>query len=75
MVIATHDKRTKTGVSVDIHISYVSTAREHDVIEIEARTDKVGGTLAFTSAKISLIVDGKVGPVVATGSHTKFVKV
>jgi acyl-coenzyme A thioesterase 13 len=75
MVIATHDNRTKTGVSTDIHISYVSSAKEGDWIEIEGRTSKVGGTLAFTTATISKIVDGAPGPVVATGSHTKFVRI
>ncbi|KAF2201285.1 Thioesterase/thiol ester dehydrase-isomerase [Delitschia confertaspora ATCC 74209] len=75
MVIATHDNRTKTGVSTDIHISYVSSAKEGDWIEIEGRTGKVGGTLAFTTATIYKVVDDKPGPIVALGSHTKFVRV
>jgi acyl-coenzyme A thioesterase 13 len=74
LAIAAWDNREKTGVSTDIHISYQSSAKEGDVIEIEGRASKVGGTLAFTTATIWKLVDGKPGPVVASGSHTKFVK-
>ncbi|KAF2878019.1 HotDog domain-containing protein [Massariosphaeria phaeospora] len=75
MAIAAWDNRTKTGVSTDIHISYQSSAKEGDWIEIEGTAGKVGGSLAFTTVTISKIVDDKPGPVVATGSHTKFVRV
>lgn len=75
MAIAAYDNRTKTGVSTDIHISYQSSAKDGDTIEIEGRAGKVGGTLAFTTATIWKIVDDKPGPIVATGSHTKFVRV
>lgn len=75
MAIAAWDNRTKTGVSTDIHISYQSSAKDGDTIEIEGIAGKVGGTLAFTTATIYKVVDGKPGPIVATGSHTKFVKV
>lgn len=75
IAIAAWDNRDKAGVSTDIHISYVSSAKDGDSIEIEGKCDKVGGTLAFTTATIWKIVDGQRGPVVATGSHTKFVKV
>ncbi|KAG9190309.1 acyl-coenzyme A thioesterase 13 [Alternaria panax] len=75
MAIAAWDSRTKTGVSTDIHISYQSGARDGDTIEIEGRAGKVGGTLAFTTATIWKLVDGKPGPIVATGSHTKFLRV
>jgi acyl-coenzyme A thioesterase 13 len=74
LAIAAWDNRDKTGVSTDIHISYQSSAKEGDTIEIEGRASKVGGTLAFTTATIWKLVDGKPGPVVASGSHTKFVK-
>ncbi|PSN61414.1 acyl-coenzyme A thioesteras-like protein 13 [Corynespora cassiicola Philippines] len=73
--IAAFDRRDKTGVSTDIHISYVSSARDGDEIEIEGVADKVGGTLAFTTATIWKLVDGERGPIVAKGSHTKFVKI
>jgi len=76
MAIATWDLRAKTGVSVDIHIRYLSSAREGDEVEIEGTAEKVGGSLAFTRVVISKVVDGGavVGPVIASGTHTKFVK-
>ncbi|KAH9861420.1 hypothetical protein J1614_011166 [Plenodomus biglobosus] len=76
LVIAAWDNRsTKTGVSTDIHISYQSSAKAGDEIEIEGRTGKVGASLAFITATIWKVVDGEPGPIVATGSHTKFVRV
>lgn len=75
IAIAAWDNRTKTGVSTDIHISYQSSAKENDTIEIEGRADKVGGSLAFTTATIWKVVDDRPGPIVAIGSHTKFVRV
>ncbi|KAF1984322.1 Thioesterase/thiol ester dehydrase-isomerase [Aulographum hederae CBS 113979] len=75
MAIVSWDLREKTGVSVDIHVTYQSSAREGDTIEIEGVAERVGGNLAFTKIKISKVVDGEVGPIVATGTHTKFVKV
>jgi acyl-coenzyme A thioesterase 13 len=75
MAIAAWDNRTKTGVSTDIHISYVSSAKDGDTIEIEGVADKVGGSLAYTRATIYKVVDDKPGPVVAMGTHTKFVKI
>lgn len=75
MAIAAWDNRTKTGVSTDIHISYQSSAKDGDWIEVEGNAGKVGGTLAFTTATIWKVVDDRPGPIVATGSHTKFVRV
>ncbi|KAH8882307.1 Thioesterase/thiol ester dehydrase-isomerase [Thozetella sp. PMI_491] len=64
----------KTGVSADIHISYVSGAREGDTLEIEAWINKVGKSLGFTQVEIRKAPkDGVPGTVVVTGSHTKFV--
>ncbi|KAI1397724.1 thioesterase family protein [Hypoxylon fuscum] len=74
MAIATWDLRRKTGVSVDIHVTYLSSAVEGDEIEIVAYADKIGGSLAFTRIVISKVVDGVAGPVIANGSHTKYVK-
>jgi acyl-coenzyme A thioesterase 13 len=75
MAIATWDLRAKTGVSVDIHVRYLSSAREGDEVEIEGTAEKVGGSLAFTRVVISKVVEGgAVGPVIASGTHTKFVK-
>jgi acyl-coenzyme A thioesterase 13 len=75
IAIAAYDNRTKTGVSTDIHVTYQSSAKDGDTIEIEGRAGKVGGTLAFTTATIWKVVDDQPGPIVATGSHTKFVKI
>lgn len=74
LVIATWDMSEKTGVSTDIHVSYLSSAKEGDLIEVEARANKVGGSLAYTSVTISKVVDGVAGPIIATGSHTKYVR-
>ena len=63
--------RDKTGVSTDIHTTYVSTAKEGDYLVITAKASKVGGTLAYTSIEISK-EDG--GAIVCTGTHTKYVK-
>ena len=63
----------KTGVSADIHISYVSTAREGDTLEVEAWTSKVGKNMGFTMVEIRrLTAEGERKGVVATGSHTKY---
>jgi len=75
LAIAAWDNRTKTGVSTDIHITYQSSAKDGDWIEIEGRAGKVGGTLAFTTATIWKLVDDQPGPIIATGSHTKFVRI
>lgn len=74
MAIATWDLREKTGVSVDIHVRYLSSASEGDEVEIEGVADKVGSSVAFTRVVISKVVDGEAGPVIASGTHTKYVR-
>jgi len=74
LAIAAYDRRDQTGVSTDMHITYISSAREGNWVEVEGKASKVGGTLAFTTATISKIVDEEPGPIIATGTHTKFVK-
>ncbi|EYE97304.1 PaaI family thioesterase [Aspergillus ruber CBS 135680] len=63
-----------TGVSADIHVSYLSAATTNDWLEIEGRADKVGKNLAFTT--ISISKKGSAGElaIVARGSHTKYIK-
>ena len=62
-----------TGVSTDIHTTYISTAKEGDTLEVEGRAFKVGRTLAFTTVEIRKILsDGSRQPV-ANGTHTKCV--
>lgn len=63
----------KTGVSTDIHTTYISTAKEGDILEIEGRTSKVGRTLAFTNVEIRKITK-EGNAIVAMGTHTKYVK-
>lgn len=65
----------KTGVSTDIHTTFMSTAKLGDTLEIESQANKVGATLAFTTVEIRKRGEGDAGPsVVCTGSHTKYVK-
>ena len=61
----------KTGVSTDIHTTFVSTAKEGDWLAIEGRASRVGGTLAYTTVEIR---KENGGGIVSTGSHTKYVK-
>ena len=73
LAIATYGLE-KTGVSTDIHTTFISTAKDGDRLEVEGRANKVGGTLAFTSVEIRKKGDGGGTSVVSTGSHTKYVK-
>ncbi|KAI8329606.1 esterase [Choanephora cucurbitarum] len=57
-----------TGVSTDINISYISGVKQGEKINIDARVDKLGKTLAFTSVELS-----NKGRLVALGRHNKFV--
>ncbi|KXX78785.1 Acyl-coenzyme A thioesterase 13 [Madurella mycetomatis] len=84
MAIAAATGLAQTGVSTDMHLSYVSTAGEGDTLEIEAWVTRAGRNLGFTRCEIRKGVtttatsatpgaDGrKKGPVVAEGSHTKY---
>ena len=63
-----------SGVSTDIHTSFVSGAKEGDILEVNAQAAKVGGTLAFTNVEIRKIGEDGKSSVVSTGSHTKYVK-
>jgi acyl-coenzyme A thioesterase 13 len=74
MAISTFDLRDKSGVSVDIHVTYQSGAKLGEELEIEGVAERVGGSLAFTKISIFKVEGGERGKVVATGTHTKFVK-
>ncbi|XP_015363813.1 PREDICTED: acyl-coenzyme A thioesterase 13-like isoform X3 [Diuraphis noxia] len=77
MAVLTHprvvediDSVPNSGVSVDIHISYLNSAKIGDKIVINSETVKLGRNLAFL--KVTLFrKDDKV--ILAQGSHTKFV--
>ncbi|CAH7671382.1 HotDog domain-containing protein [Phakopsora pachyrhizi] len=60
-----------TGVSTDIQVSFLRSAGTPGKdIDIEAKVDSIGRTLAFTSVTIRNSENGKI---VARGSHTKYV--
>ncbi|KAL2435576.1 hypothetical protein ABEF95_005368 [Exophiala dermatitidis] len=66
----------KTGVSTDIHISYVSSAKLGDRLIIEANVTKVGRNMGFTTVTIykAAAEDGDENKtVVAHGTHTKYI--
>lgn len=73
MAIASHGIEY-TGVSTDIHVSYLSTAKIADCLEIESHAGKIGKTLAFTTVAISKRDDSGRLILVAQGSHTKYIK-
>jgi len=62
----------KTGVSTDIHVSYVSSAKLGDVLTIEGKVSKVGRNLGFTTVTIYK-GEGENQSIVAHGTHTKYV--
>jgi acyl-coenzyme A thioesterase 13 len=62
---------SSTGVSTDMHTTLIATARKDDVLNIMAKANKVGSTLAFTGIEIRRAGDEAI---IATGTHTKYVK-
>jgi len=74
LCIAAYDCRQKTGVSVEINVSYVSIVKVGDIIDIEGKAEKVGSNIAFTTVEIHQIVNDTRKKLVATGRHTKFVR-
>ncbi|KAM7191267.1 HotDog domain containing protein [Rhypophila sp. PSN 637] len=59
-----------TGVSTDLNVSYLgSGGHVNDVIKVEAKCEKLGKTLAFTSVTFT----NDKGVLFARGSHTKFI--
>lgn len=74
LAIASWDLRETTGASVDMHISYLGTAKVGDTVEIVSTADKVGGSMAFSTIRISNVgEDGGLTPV-TVGQHTKYVR-
>ncbi|KAI5918746.1 thioesterase family protein [Camillea tinctor] len=80
MAIATWDLRQTTGVSLDIHVRYLSAAaREGDVVEVRGTAERVGGAVAFTGVgiwKLKGVAEGgeEEWELVASGTHTKYVR-
>ncbi len=65
----------KTGVSTDLHTTYLSSAKTGDVLLIESTATKVGATLAFTTVLIQRVNDDGSHSPIASGTHTKYVAV
>ena len=67
--------RTNTGLSTDIHTTFVSTAKEGDLLEIEGRISRAGRVLAFTTVEIRKVDENGIPTtIIATGTHTKYIK-
>lgn len=65
--------RGNTGLSTDIHTTFVSAAKLGDWLEIEGRASKVGNRLAFTTIEIRKPgEDGISDSVICSGTHTKY---
>lgn len=62
----------KTGVSTDIHVSYVSSAKLGDTLTIEGNISKLGRNMGFTTVTIYK-GEGEQRSVVAHGTHTKYI--
>ncbi|KAF8193263.1 HotDog domain-containing protein [Mycena galopus ATCC 62051] len=65
---------SKTGLSTDLHVSFVGSALEGDTLRIQGFAERVGMTLAFTRVRVEKEVPGGELMLVATGSHTKYVR-
>lgn len=71
MAIASHGL-LQTGLSTDIHVSYVSAAKEGDMLTIEGKTNKLGRNMGFTTVTIYK-GEGDDQSIVAHGTHTKYI--
>lgn len=58
------------GVSVDLNVSYMKSAKEGEEIIVDANTLKVGKKLAFIECVLKKKSDGSI---VAKGGQTKFI--
>lgn len=74
LAICSHDLREKTGASVDMHLSFLSTAKAGDVVLIHSTADRVGGSLAFVSIKINKVEEDGSEKLVTSAQHTKYVR-
>ena len=75
VAIASYDSRDDTGVSTDMHVTFISGAKQGDLLEAEGKIVRCGGTLAFTEVEIKKVGIGEWRQdVIAKGTHTKFVR-
>ena len=56
------------GVSIDLSVSYLNSAKSGDLVTVETECKKLGKTIAFLEAEFK--VNEKL---IATGKHTKFI--
>lgn len=71
LAISSHDLReiTTTGASVDMHLSYLGTAKKGETVTVVSTAEKVGGSIAFVTVRIT------VGErMVTLAQHTKYVR-
>ncbi|XP_050434924.1 acyl-coenzyme A thioesterase 13-like isoform X2 [Adelges cooleyi] len=64
------DEHSESGVSVDIHVKYLASAKIGDEIIINADTVKLGRNLAFLEVTMTRKADNVI---IAKGGQTKFV--
>ncbi|KAI8053213.1 HotDog domain-containing protein [Syncephalis plumigaleata] len=57
-----------TGVSTDLNVSYLSSAKRGDIITIDSTCTRLGKAMAYTTTDIK-----KDQTIIAQGRHTKFV--
>ena len=74
LAICSWDLRPVTGASVDMNITYLSTAGEGDMIEVEAKAERVGGSLSFVGIRIVKVGENGEKTVVTLGQHTKYLR-
>ncbi|XP_023304648.1 acyl-coenzyme A thioesterase 13-like [Lucilia cuprina] len=58
------------GVSVDLHVSYLKSAKEGEIIIVDANTVKVGKNMAFIDCVLKKKSDGSI---VVKGGQTKYI--
>ena len=56
------------GVTTDLHVSCVKSARMHSTVTVEAISKRLGKTMGFSQCELR----DENGAVVAYGTHTKF---
>ncbi|KAK2587735.1 hypothetical protein KPH14_003844 [Odynerus spinipes] len=64
------NEKNSPGVSVDMHISYMKPAFPGEVVTVDAKTIRVGRSMAFLTVELTKN-NGK--DVIAFGQHTKFI--
>ncbi|KAI9328482.1 HotDog domain-containing protein [Zopfochytrium polystomum] len=73
LIDAANDRPLRGGVSLNLSTTFISAAVVGDVLVIEVTVPKIAKKVFFTDTKVfKRGKDGKKGPLVAEGSHTKF---